>query len=116
MPGTAAYYEIGTVDENDGKTPHAVTVKDVPVDAFWSITIYNADGYLEKNDLGRNSLNQSSAKANEDGSYTIRFGGDPKSINYLPISEGWSFLVRLYQPRKEIVDGTWTFPKAESVK
>ncbi|TWU27969.1 DUF1214 domain-containing protein [Novipirellula artificiosorum] len=116
LPVKAAYYEIGTVDENDGKTPHIVTVKDVPVDAFWSITIYNADGYLEKNDLGRNSLNQSSAKPNKDGSYTIHFGGDPESINYLPITEGWNYVIRMYQPRKEILDGKWTFPKIEPVK
>jgi len=116
LPVRAAYYELGTVDANDGKTPHAVTVKDVPVDAFWSITIYNADGYLEKNDLGRNSLNQSSAKPNDDGSYTIRFGGDPKSENYLPIPAGWNYVVRMYQPRKEILEGEWTFPSIEPVK
>lgn len=116
LPVKAAYYELGTVDQNDGKTPYAVTVKDVPVDAFWSITVYNADGYLEKNDLGRNSLNQSSAKKNEDGSYTLRFGGDPNSENYLPITEGWNYVVRMYQPRKEILDGEWTFPKIEPVK
>jgi hypothetical protein len=70
---------MASVEKNDGKTPHAVTVKDVPVDAFWSITVYNADGYLEKNEIGRNSLNNSSATPNEDGSYTIHFGGDPKA-------------------------------------
>lgn len=116
LPRTAAYYEMGSVDKNDGKTPHAVTVKDVPVDAFWSITVYNADGYLEKNDLGRNSFNQSSAKPNEDGSYTIRFGGDPKLENYLPITKGWNYTIRMYQPRKEILDGSWTFPKIKPVK
>ncbi len=86
------------------------------MDAFWSITVYNADGYLEKNELGRNSFNNSSAKPNEDGSYTIRFGGDPKSENYLPITEGWNYAIRMYQPRREILDGWWTFPSIELVK
>ena len=111
MPRTAAFYLVDSVEKNDGKTPHVVTVKDVPVDAFWSITVYNADGYFEKNDLGRNSFNNSSAKPNEDGSFTFYFGGDPKSTNYLPITEGWNYAIRMYQPRKEILDGAWTFPK-----
>jgi len=113
---SAAYYLLDSVAANDGETPHTVTVKDVPVDAFWSITVYNADGYLEKNDLGRNSFNNSSAKPNEDGSYTIRFGGDPKSENYLPITEGWNYAIRMYQPREEILDGSWKFPAIEPVK
>ena len=116
LPVTAAMYILDSVAANDGKTPHVVTVKEVPVDAFWSITVYNAEGYLEKNDLGRNSFNNSSAKPNEDGSYTIHFGGDPKSINYLPITEGWNYAIRMYQPRKEILDGSWTFPSIEAVK
>ena len=116
LPRTAALYVIESVDQNDGKTPHVVTVKDVPVDAFWSITVYNGDGYLEKNDLGRNSFNNFSATPNEDGSYTIHFGGDPKSENYLPITKGWNYAIRMYQPRKEILDGSWTFPPIEPVK
>ena len=116
MPAKEAFYIVDSVEQNDGKTPHSVTVKDVPVDAFWSITVYNADGYLEKNDLGRNSFNNSSAKPNEDGSYTIHFGGDPKSANYLPISKGWNYSVRMYQPHKEILDGTWTFPQISPLK
>jgi hypothetical protein len=116
LPRTAAFYIMGSVDQNDGKTPHKVTVKDVPVDAFWSITVYNADGYLEANDLGRNSLNNSSAKPDEDGSYTINFGGDPDSKNYLPITDGWNYAIRMYEPRAEILDGVWTFPSIEPVK
>ena len=38
---------------NDGATVYRLKVKDVPVDGFWSITVYNADGYLQKNDLKR---------------------------------------------------------------
>ena len=112
MPHKAAYYEVDSVEQNDGKTPYAVTVKDVPVDAFWSITVYNADGYLEKNDMGRNSLNNSSAEPNEDGSYTIHFGacGDER-INCIPITAGWNYAIRMYEPREEILDGSWTFPE-----
>ena len=116
LPRTAAYYELGRVDNNDGKNPHSVTVKDVPVDAFWSITAYNADGYLESNDFGINSYNNFSATPNEDGSYTIHFGGDSSSVNYLPVTSGWNYAVRMYQPRKEILDGSWTFPTIEPVK
>lgn len=116
QPPSMAVYESRTVETNDGKAPYAVTVKDVPVDAFWSITVYNSEGYLEANDIGRNSFNNFTAKPNDDGSFTIHFGGDPESINHLPISDGWTYLIRLYQPRQEIVDGEWTFPKAELVK
>jgi len=116
LPRTAALYILSSVEKNDGKTPHAVTVKGVPVDAFWSITVYNADGYLEANDFGVNSYNNFSAKPNKNGSYTIHFGGDPKSVNYLPITKGWNYAVRIYQPRKEILDGSWTFPDVKPVE
>ena len=116
LPRKAAFYILDSVERNDGRTPYAVTVKDVPVDAFWSITVYNADGYLEANDLGVNSYNNFSAKPNKDGSYTIHFGGDTKAANYLPITEGWNYAVRLYQPRREILDGSWSFPKLKPLK
>ena len=38
---------------NDGKTVYTLTVKDVPVDGFWSISVYNAKGFFEKNALER---------------------------------------------------------------
>jgi hypothetical protein len=115
LPATAAFYILDSVENNDGKTAYAVTVKDVPVDAFWSITVYNADGYLEANELGRNSFNNFSAQSNEDGSVTIHFGGDPESVNYLPITDGWNYAIRMYQPRDEILDGSWTFPDVKPV-
>ena len=110
QPATMAEGIVDAVDMNDGKTPHVVTVRDVPVDAFWSITVYDADGFLAPNDLNRNSYNNTSATPNDDGSYTIHFGGDPEAKNYLPITEGWSYTIRLYKPRKEILNGSWIFP------
>ena len=91
--------------------PHTVTVTDVPVDAFWSVTVYNAEGYLELNQRGINSYNNVTAVGNDDGSYTINFGGCADGrVNCIPITPGWNYTVRLYQPRKEILDGKWVFP------
>jgi len=116
LPRSAAMYTLDTVDANDGQTPYMVTVSDVPVDAFWSITVYNADGYLEANELGVNSYNNFSAQPNEDGSYTIHFGGcDDGRGNCIPITPGWNYTVRLYQPRQEILDGSWSFPVPQPV-
>lgn len=109
-PKEAAVYLNVVPEKNDGKTPYVLSVRDVPVDGFWSITIYNAKGFMEKNDLNAYSVNNVTAKRNPDGSVTIHFGGAPSSTNYLPIMPGWNYAVRLYQPRKQIVDGSWKFP------
>lgn len=116
MPPKAAMYEFDSAPENDGKTFYAVTAKDVPVDAFWSVTVYNADGYLEPNDLGVNSYNNVGATPNDDGSYTLHFGGcEDGRINCIPITPDWNHSIRLYEPRAEILDDSWTFPKLEQV-
>jgi len=55
-------------------------------------------------------------KKNDDGSVAIQFGGDASvAPNVLPIMPGWNYTVRLYRPRKEILDGTWKFPEAQPV-
>lgn len=116
QPATTASAFVDAVDRNDGETPHAVTLRDVPVDAFWSITVYDADGYLAPNDLGRNSYNNTSATPNKDGSFTIHFGAcEDERVNCIPITPGWNYTVRLYMPRPEILDGSWTFPPIEPV-
>lgn len=116
LPRTAASYVIDSVSANDGETPYVVTVKDVPVDAFWSITVYNDDGYLEANELGVNSYNDFTAKPNDDGAFTIHFGGcEDGRVNCIPVTHGWNYTIRLYEPQAEILDGTWTFPGFEPV-
>ncbi len=110
-------YVIDSVDENDGQAAHSVTAKDVPVDAFWSITVYNADGYLEANDLGVNSYNNFTAETNSDGSHTIHFGRcEDGRVNCIPVSPGWNYAVRMYGPREEIQNGSWTFPEPVRVQ
>ena len=112
-PREAAIYLNVVPEKNDGKTPYRVTVGDVPVDGFWSITMYDAEGYMVPNEYNAYSFNNISAKQNADGSTTIHFGGDPNNINYLPIPEGWNCLIRLYQPRTELLEGRWEFPEFE---
>jgi hypothetical protein len=113
LPVHEAYYL--NVEPNLPVGAYKVTVKDVPVDAFWSISVYDRDGYFQENEYNAYSVNNISGTPNADGSFTIHFGGDPKSVNYLPITEGWNYTVRLYRPRKDILDGTWSFPDVEPV-
>ena len=88
---------------------------DVPVDGFWSVTVYDQDRFMVKNKYNAYSFNNVTAKKNPDGSITIHFGGDPEQNNFLPIMEGWQYIVRLYRPRDQILDGTWKFPEASAV-
>lgn len=112
----AVYLNI-TPEKNDGKTAYELAVKEVPVDAFWSVSVYNAKGYYEKNARDSYTINSITGRKGDDGSVTIRFGGDDtKSPNLIPITDGWNYTVRLYRPRKEIVDGTWKFPNPTPVE
>ena len=102
--------------KNDGATAYKLNVKDVPVDGFWSISLYNAESYFQKNDYNAYSLYNITAKKNADRSITIQFGGrDGKIANCLPIMPGWNYTVRLYRPRAEILDGRWKFPEPQVV-
>ncbi|MCX5578575.1 DUF1254 domain-containing protein [Kaistia terrae] len=113
-PETEAIYLNVTPTANDGKTIYKLDVRDVPVDGFWSVSVYNADGYYEKNDLNAYSLNDITAKKSADGSVAIQFGGcDGKVVNCLPTVAGWNYMVRLYRPHSEILAGKWTFPEAQ---
>lgn len=116
-PKEAAAYENVVPEKNDGETPYVLRITEkVPVDGFASVTVYNKDGFMEKNDLDAYSINNVTAKKDQDGSVTIHFGGDPSQPNYLPITPGWNYIVRMYQPKKEITDGTWKFPAAQPVE
>jgi hypothetical protein len=106
-----------TPSKNDGAAIYRLTVPaKVPVDGFWSITVYDANGRLQKNQNNAYSLNSVTAKKSADGSVAIQFGGcDSRISNCLPTTKSWNYMVRLYRPRDEVLNGKWKFPDAQLV-
>ncbi|MDH6247014.1 hypothetical protein M2432_004677 [Mycobacterium sp. OTB74] len=114
-PKDATYLMVNP-PKNDGNTVYRLTAKDVPVDGFWSVTVYNKDGYFTPNPQNAYSFNNLTAAKGPDGAVTIQFGGcTPEVANCLPITPGWNYTVRMYRPQQSILDGTWTFPAAQPV-
>ena len=112
-PARDALYLPITPAQNDGRTVYKLSVGNVPVDGFWSLTVYNSDGYFQRNEYDSYSVNSTTARKNIDGSVTIQFGDCNGNIpNCLPIANGWNYTVRLFLPRPEILQGAWQFPLA----
>ena len=110
LPQSEAIYGGKTAGQPMGE--YRLTAKDVPVDAFWSISVYNKDGFFEPNERGAYNVNSVSGQKNPDGSITVHFGGcEDGRVNCLPIMEGWNYAVRMYRPRREIADGSYAFPE-----
>ncbi|MFO0916326.1 MAG: DUF1214 domain-containing protein [Pirellulales bacterium] len=116
-PQSGAMYFNVVPEKNDGKTPYTLVMpKDVPVQAFWSVTVYNKEGFFTPNDRNAYSFNSITSERNADGTVTIHFGGDPKAANYLPIHEGWNYVVRCYLPNWEVIEGNWKPPVPQIAK
>lgn len=110
-PEKDALYLPITPAKNDGGTIYKLTVGEIPVDGFWSLTVYDRDGHFQKNEYGFYSVNSLSAKKGADGLITIQFGDCNGTLpNCLPITAGWNYTVRLFRPRPEVLTGRWKFP------
>jgi hypothetical protein len=95
---------------------YRIVVRDVPVDAFWSISVYNHQGFFEPSDRGACSLNSLTAQRESDGSVIVNLGTcQDDRPNCLHLMDGWNYIVRLYRPGPEILDGSWTFPTADAI-
>jgi hypothetical protein len=88
-----------------------------PVNAFWSLTMYDDQSYLVPNAINRYSLgDRSGMKFGDDGSLTIYIQTEQpsadKQANWLPAPKEGRFklALRLYAPKKEVVDGGWMPP------
>ena len=115
-PDRDAIYLNVFPENNDGTTAYRLVVSDVPVDAFWSVTVYTAEGFFKPNALGAYSINSVTGTKGTDGAITIQFGNCSRGVaNCLPVTRGWNYMVRLYRPRAEVLNGTWSFPAAVPV-
>jgi hypothetical protein len=93
-----------------------------PVDAFWSVTAYDTDGYFIPNALKRQAIgDRDKLQFNPDGSLDLHIQADSpgpdKEANWLPVAKApFTLLMRLYSPKAEILDGSWTPPPVKRVK
>ena len=112
-PDKDAIYLNVNPEQNDGKSVYQLTVKEVPVEAFWSISVYNREGYYEPNDQNAYTVNSVTGVKNDSGEMVIQFGDCGDAVpNCLPVVEGWNYMVRLYRPDDSILKGEWQFPEA----
>lgn len=97
-----------------GKTP--------PANAFWSITMYDKDGFQIINPIDRYAIgSHDKLKFNADGSLDLYVQADSpgkdKEPNWLPAPRGaFQPTMRLYSPRPEVLDGTWEPPPLVKVE
>ncbi|MCA0893266.1 DUF1254 domain-containing protein [Microbulbifer agarilyticus] len=91
-----------------------------PVDAFWSLTMYDEDGFLVDNPINRYTIgDRDSLQYNEDGSLDIfiQFGPPENQANWLPAPDGtFAVTMRLYLPGDEFLSGEWQVPGLQRVR
>jgi hypothetical protein len=118
-----AVYPLNLGDEAgkplDGTNKHTVTFEKgaaPPTQAFWSVTLYDVDGFQVANSLNRFALSSwMPFKYNADGSLTLYFQnespGKNNEANWLPAPKGpFTLTMRIYAPKSEVLTGKWNPP------
>jgi hypothetical protein len=92
-----------------------------PVDAFWSVTLYDQDGFQVPNQLNRSALGDRDAlRYDADGSLDLfvqhESPGPEREANWLPAPHGaLALFMRLYAPKAAVLDGRWEPPAVRRV-
>jgi hypothetical protein len=93
-----------------------------PVGAFWSVTLYDQEGFQVANPLNRFAVSSWMPFVyNPDGSLDLYFQnespGKDKEANWLPAPKGpFNLTMRLYAPRAEAINGLWNPPPVVRVE
>ncbi|MGE8064166.1 DUF1254 domain-containing protein [Pseudomonas sp. NPDC089569] len=122
LPQDAAYPSLSVDDKAqplDGRHRYALHFKKAelpPVEAFWSLTAYDQEGYFIPNPLSRQALgDRDKLHFNADGSLDLYIQSDSpgkdKEANWLPVASApFNLMLRLYSPKEEVTAGQWTAP------
>jgi hypothetical protein len=118
-----AIYPLNLADESgkplDGANKYTITFEKgatPPVNAFWSITLYDQDGFQVGNTLNRFAVSSwMPFKYNADGSLDLYFQnaspGKELEANWLPAPKApFNLTMRLYAPKSEALTGKWNPP------
>ncbi len=98
-------YQISKNLKNDGC--YSTTFEDPQVDEFWSITLYDADGWLLPIEE-KNIINGRDAVPNKDGTYTVRFNCGKNAVNNLETTAPvFGFAWRTYGSSYKVRSGKW---------
>jgi hypothetical protein len=124
-----AIYPLNLGDESgkplDGANKYAIHFDKgatPPVDGFWSITLYDQQGFQVPNDLGRFAVSSwMPFHYNPDGSLDLYFQNEnpspDKEANWLPAPKGpFNLCLRLYAPKFEALTGKWNPPPVMRVQ
>jgi hypothetical protein len=122
LPQDAVYPSLSTdadgqpLDGNNNYVLHFDKGEFPPVVGFWSLTAYDRDGYFIPNALNRQAVgDRSNLASNADGSLDLYVQADTpgsaKEANWLPVAKApFTLMLRLYAPKSEVLDRTWTPP------
>ncbi|HEY9758280.1 MAG TPA: DUF1254 domain-containing protein [Oculatellaceae cyanobacterium] len=110
------------VDGNNNYVLHFSKEELPPVEAFWSVTMYDKDGFQSANSINRFAISSwMPLKKNSDGSLDLYLqNGNPgadKESNWLPAPKGvLGITMRLYAPKASALTGQWNPPPIRQVK
>jgi hypothetical protein len=124
-----AIYPLNLADESgkplDGANKYTIHFDKVslpPVNAFWSITMYDPEGFAYPNSLERQAVSSwMPFKYNADGSLDLYFQnenpGKEREVNWLPSPKGgFNTTMRLYSPKSDALTGRWNPPAIVKVQ
>lgn len=110
LPAYGMYSERRTIkDPNKGYFMH---IDQVPMDGFWSITVYDEEGLFDESNPVSNTISSVVAKRNQDGSTTVNIGscGEKKPTNCIETEKNAAYILRIYKPDSEVTEHIWQIP------